>query len=191
VTRLPPRLLIAAYGQGAFPMGDGASIDWYSPDPRAVIPLETFCIPRTLRSALRRPGWQTRVNTAFTETIRACADRPDGTWITPPIIRAYEDLHELGWAHSVEVWRDDALIGGLYGVAVGGAFFGESMFHRQRDASKVALVRLVERLRERGFALLDIQFTTHHLRRFGAVEIPRSAYLQRLAGAVAASCRFA
>lgn len=181
---LTPELLLSAYIQGIFPMDVSGTIQWFSPDPRAIIPLEGFVVSRSLRQAWRRGQFEIRVNTAFESVIRACAQREEETWISEEIIAGYTRLHELGWAHSVESWREGELAGGLYGVAIGGAFFGESMFHRQTDASKIALVALVERMRERGFALLDIQFMTEHLARFGAVEIPRREYLRRLKAAI-------
>ncbi len=189
---LTPALLVRAYCAGFFPMADSrrGRIRWYSPDPRAVIPLEAFHVPHSLRRTIRRGRFAVRVNTAFGAVIRACADRPE-TWISDEIVCAYEALHTLGLAHSVETWRDGRLVGGLYGVALGGAFFGESMFSRETDASKVALVALVERLRERGFVLLDTQFLTPHLARFGAVEIPRAEYLRRLDEALRLERRFA
>ncbi len=188
---LTPDLLVRAYCAGFFPMADSrrGRIRWYSPDPRAVIPLESFHVPRSLRRTIRRGLFDVRVNTAFRAVIRACAERPE-TWISDEIVRAYEALHALGLAHSVETWQGERLVGGLYGVALGGAFFGESMFSRVTDASKVALVALVERLRARGFTLLDTQFLTPHLARFGAVEIPRGEYLRRLAAALRLECRF-
>ncbi|MER3419401.1 MAG: leucyl/phenylalanyl-tRNA--protein transferase [Chloroflexota bacterium] len=188
---LTPDLLVRAYCVGFFPMADSrrGHIRWYSPDPRAVIPLDTFHVPRSLRRTMRRGRFDVRVNRAFGAVIRACADRPE-TWISDEIVRAYEDLHALGLAHSVETWQEERLVGGLYGVALGGAFFGESMFSRVTDASKVALVALVERLRARGFTLLDTQFLTPHLARFGAVEIARAEYLRRLAAALEQECRF-
>lgn len=190
MTRLPPQLLIAAYLQGVFPMGVDGRIEWFSPDPRAILPLDGFRIPRTLRQLLRQGRFELRINTVFKQVMLACTEREEGTWITPEIVRAYVELHRLGLAHSVEAWKDGELAGGLYGVAIGGAFFGESMFHRVRDASKVALAALVERMRTRGYALLDVQFTTAHLARFGVVEIPRDEYLRRLAEAVALRCEF-
>jgi len=190
VTGLPPRLLISAYAQGAFPMGVEGEIHWFSPDPRAILPLDQFHVSRTLRSLLRRAVFEIRVDTQFAKVIRHCAERPEGTWISEQIIQAYTELHRLGFAHSVEAWRDGQLVGGLYGVALGGAFFGESMFHLARDASKVAMVFLVQRLLQRDFALLDVQFMTEHLRQFGAVEILRDAYLERLAAAIEKPSRF-
>ncbi len=190
MTGLPPRLLISAYAQGAFPMGVEGEIHWFSPDPRAILPLDQFHVSRTLRSLLRRAVFEIRVDTQFAKVIRHCAERPEGTWISEQIIQAYTELHRLGFAHSVEAWRDGQLVGGLYGVALGGAFFGESMFHLARDASKVAMVFLVQRLLQRDFALLDVQFMTEHLRQFGAVEILRDAYLERLAAAIEKPSRF-
>jgi len=190
---IPPSLLIEGYRRGLFPMGmpDG-TVQWFSPDPRGIIPLDTFHLPRRLARAMRAPGLEIRLDTAFADVVRACAAREDedGTWITPDIVDSYAALHDLGVAHSVEVWKDGALAGGLYGVAVGCAFFGESMFHRERDASKIALAALVERLRARGFTLLDIQWVTPHLEQFGAVAISRDAYLARLAAAVGGGCQF-
>ncbi|MCB9853116.1 MAG: leucyl/phenylalanyl-tRNA--protein transferase [Phycisphaerales bacterium] len=190
ITELTPELLISAYAQGIFPMGMHGRIAWYSPDPRGILPLDAFYVSKSLAQTARSGRFEIRIDTRFRDVMEACADRPDGTWITPAIVDAYEHLHELGLAHSVEAWKDDQLAGGLYGVALGGAFFGESMFHRQRDASKVALVALVERMREHGFSLLDIQFITPHLERFGAVEIRRDDYLDRLAVAIRQECQF-
>jgi leucyl/phenylalanyl-tRNA--protein transferase len=182
---LPPELLLEAYSTGIFPMGmPGGGIRWFSPDPRGILPLEGFHVPHGLRRALRRPGWKVRVDTCFREVMSLCGER-DETWISKLILRGYGRLHELGHAHSVEVWKDDRLAGGLYGVALGGAFFGESMFHRVTDASKVALWHLVRILREEGFTLLDIQWTTDHLRQFGAVDVGREQYLHLLREAVA------
>ena len=181
---IEPELLLQAYRLGVFPMAMGnGSIEWFSPDPRAILPLAQFHVPHGLRRAQHRQPFEIRVDTAFEEVIRACANR-EGTWINEEIIQSYVRLHELGHAHSVEAWSDNNLAGGLYGVAVGGAFFGESMFHRVTDASKIALVALVERLRERNFALLDTQWNTAHLEQFGVVEISRSDYLLLLAEAV-------
>ena len=187
---LTPDLLVSAYAQGIFPMDVAGRIEWFSPDPRGILPLEAFHISDNLRRLCARRKFQIRVNTRFRDVMTACADRREGTWISQEIIAAYTRLHERGLAHSVETWLDDELAGGLYGVALGGAFFGESMFHRVRDASKVALVHLVERLKTRGYMLLDVQFVTPHLRRFGAVEIPRREYLRRLRAALARPCRF-
>ncbi|MEZ5181397.1 MAG: leucyl/phenylalanyl-tRNA--protein transferase [Acidimicrobiales bacterium] len=190
---LEPGTLLAAYRSGLFPMPirRGRAVGWWSPDPRGVLPLDGLRVSRSLRKACAR--FEIRIDTAFDEVIEACADprRPHG-WIDRRIRAAYRTLHDLGWVHSVEAWTDDGrLAGGLYGVAVGGLFAGESMFHRETDASKVALVALVDLLRagaaaEAGAALLDVQWTTDHLRSLGAVDLPRSAYLTRLPIATAA-----
>ena len=181
---IPPELLLEAYASGIFPMGmDDGTIRWFSPDPRGILPLDAFHVPHGLKRALKRPGWELRTDTAFDEVVGACAARDD-TWITPLIRKAYRELFAAGHAHSVEIWKDVCLAGGLYGVALGGAFFGESMFHRVTDASKVALWHLVRILRDHGFTLLDTQWTTDHLEQFGAVEIPRENYLERLGEAL-------
>jgi leucyl/phenylalanyl-tRNA--protein transferase len=184
-TELSPDLLVAAYRQGFFPMADPRTggISWYSPDPRAIIPLDAFHVPRSLRRLIRRGLFAVTADRAFEEVMRACADRPE-TWISEEIIRVYGGLHAMSHAHSIEVWRGRALLGGLYGVSLGGAFFGESMFSREPNASKVALVALVNRLREKGYLLLDSQFMNDHLRQFGTAEIPRTEYLWLLARAL-------
>ncbi len=186
--KLTPYILLNAYSQGIFPMADeDGTIYWYDPDPRAILPLESFHVPRSLVRRIRRGGFEVRVDTAFRTVITACAEPASGresTWISPGIIEAYCELHQLGFAHSVETWIDDQLAGGLYGVTLGGLFAGESMFSRVTDSSKIALVYLIKRLRQRGFYLLDVQFMTDHLRRFGAIEIPRSEYKARLARAL-------
>jgi leucyl/phenylalanyl-tRNA---protein transferase len=187
---LTPDVLVAAYMQGIFPMDVEGTIQWFSPDPRAIIELDGFRVSRSLRQVYRNGRYEVRIDTDFDALIRACADREEATWISDEIITAYNRLHQIGLAHSVESWQEDELVGGLYGVSIGGAFFGESMFHRRRDASKVALVALVERMRDRGFVLLDIQFMTEHLSQFGAVEIPRSDYLTRLKAAVQVETSF-
>ncbi|UCD28807.1 MAG: leucyl/phenylalanyl-tRNA--protein transferase [Planctomycetota bacterium] len=191
--RLPltPEVLVAAYSQGIFPMDVDGTIQWFSPDPRAIIDLDEFHIPRTLRPLYRRGQFEIRINTCFDRVIRACSDRSEGTWISDEIIGAYTQLHQLGLAHSVESFQDTELVGGLYGVAIGGAFFGESMFHYRADASKVTLVALVERMRDRGYVLLDVQFITEHLQRFGARAIPREEYLERLKVALEVDASFA
>lgn len=183
---LEPGTLLAAYRQGLFPMplGRRGPIAWWSPDPRGVLPLDGLRVSRSLRRSCGR--YEIRVDTRFVEVVRACADprRPHG-WIDRRIEDAYRRLHELGWAHSVEAWTPDGeLAGGLYGVAIGGLFAGESMFHRRTDASKVALVGLVERLREGGATLLDVQWRTPHLASLGVVDLPRHRYLELLAEAV-------
>jgi leucyl/phenylalanyl-tRNA--protein transferase len=188
---LSTEMLLAAYASGMFPMADpSGDIYWYSPDPRCVFEFERFHVPGTLMQTLRQGRFEIRIDTAFDRVIGACAQRAEGTWISERVIAAYARLHEEGFAHSVEAWRDGALAGGLYGVALGGAFFGESMFHHARDASKIALVALIERLRGRGFALVDTQWSTPHLARFGAIEIPRDVYLRRLEAALMLDCAF-
>src|SRR6266705_1270209 len=177
-------LLLQGYRLGVFPMPmEDDSIAWFSPNPRAIMPLEDFHVPHALRRVARKKLFEIEIDNHFSEVIRACAKRKD-TWINREIIQSYERLHELGYAHSVEAWSKNKLAGGLYGVAVGGAFFGESMFHRVTDASKIALVALVERLRARKFILLDTQWVTPHLEQFGAIEIPRDHYLKLLRRAV-------
>lgn len=193
--QLTPTLLLNAYSQGIFPMAhEDGSIDFYDPQPRAIIPLdEGFHVPRSLARRIRRGGFEVRYDSAFRAVMEACAEpapNRESTWISPELIRVYCELHDLGFAHSVEIWLDDELAGGLYGVSIGGLFAGESMFSRVTDTSKIALVYLVERLRERGFQLLDTQFLTPHLRRFGAVEISRRAYKARLDQALRGWTRF-
>jgi leucyl/phenylalanyl-tRNA--protein transferase len=184
---LEPGTLLYAYRAGIFPMpveaGGDELLVWWSPDPRALLPLDGLRVSRSLRRSCGR--FEVRVDTAFEAVVDGCAD-PDrtGRWITPSIRDAYVALHHLGWAHSVEAWDGDGLAGGLYGVALGGLFAGESMFHRRTDASKVALVGLVDRLRHGGGALLDVQWMTPHLESLGAVEVPRRDYLRRLAEAI-------
>lgn len=190
---LEPGTLLSAYRHGLFPMpvGRHGELGWWSPEPRGVIPLDGLRVSRSLRRSVRR--FEIRVDTVFHDVVRACADptRPDG-WITPQIHAAYTRLHRLGWAHSVEAWdpEEGLLVGGLYGVAISGAFFGESMFSRERDASKVALAHLVLRLKLGGYRLLDTQFVTDHLRQFGATEILRADYHRQLAAALATPARF-
>lgn len=191
---IPSAKLLEAYASGWFPMAVApGAIRWYSPDPRGIVPLETFHVPRRLARTLRRQRFDVRVNTAFREVITACSQRIDdeGNWIDDEILESYCALHVEGYAHSVETWQDGALVGGLYGVALGGAFFGESMFHRVADASKAALAGLVDRLRARGFTVLDTQWVTGHLAQFGAIEIPRRRYLRLLDEAVRRDVNFA
>ena len=193
---IPGELLVSAYASGWFPMAvEPGEIRWYSPDPRGIIPLDGFTISKRLARTWRSGRFTIEVNRRFEDVIRACADADrdptdPGSWIDDEIIESYCALHHRGFAHSVEAWHDGRLAGGLYGVALGGAFFGESMFHRATDASKIALVALVERLRSRGFRLLDTQWVTDHLLQFGAVEIPRRRYLQLLDAALKLDCRF-
>jgi len=175
---------LQGYRLGVFPMAmEDDSIAWFSPDPRAIMPLEDFHVPHALRRLAHKNVFEIKIDSSFAEVIRGCAKRED-TWINREIIESYEHLYDLGYAHSVEAWSKTKLAGGLYGVAVGGAFFGESMFHRVRDASKIALVGLVDHLRAHKFALLDTQWLTPHLEQFGAIEIPRSQYLKMLRRAV-------
>lgn len=183
-------MLVSAYARGIFPMGFGEEIRWFSPDPRAILPLDVFHVSKSLRQTVRSGKFETRVDTAFREVMTACGKRPEGTWITPALLDAYCRLHALGLAHSVESWCDGRLAGGLYGVTLGAAFFGESMFHHVRDASKVALVSLVERMKTRGYLLLDVQYATPHLARFGMIEIPRADYLRRLGATLKRRCTF-
>lgn len=157
-------------------MAKDGELLWFSPDPRGILPLDGFHVPHGLKRALKDPAWEVRVDSCFEGVIRACSERED-TWIDECIVQSYLGLHSLGFAHSVETWREGELVGGLYGVHLGGAFFGESMFHRHTNASKVALFALVKLLEKGGFSLLDTQWTTPHLEQFGAVEIPRDTYL--------------
>lgn len=188
---ISPDLILNAYAEGWFPMAvETGEIRWFSPDPRGVIPLDGFCIPHGARKTLADPAWTVSVDHAFERVMRACAEREE-TWIDETILSLYCALHRQGVAHSVEVWRDGELAGGLYGVRLRGAFFGESMFHRVGGASKVALVALHTVLVHGGFSLLDIQWLTPHLATFGAVEIPRDDYLERLDAALQnLTCRF-
>jgi leucyl/phenylalanyl-tRNA--protein transferase len=189
---LDPALVVRAYREGIFPMAmEDRSIGWFSPDPRGVIPLDQFHVPSRLARVLRQHRFDTTIDRAFEGVMHACAaDRDEGTWISDEIVECYTALHRLGIAHSVEVWREGELAGGLYGVHLGGAFFGESMFHRETDASKVALASLVEHLQRRSFSLLDVQWLTPHLATFGATEIPREEYLRQLRRALERECRF-
>lgn len=191
--QLTPDLLVAAYAQGVFPMArsrHAPAVEWFSPDPRAILPLDAVRLPRSLRQKLRSRCFELRRDTAFEQVVRACARprrREPESWINGQIIEAFTDLHRLGIAHSVEAWRDGKLVGGLYGVALGAAFFGESMFHLPgagTDASKVCLAHLVAHLRHRGFELLDVQINSDHMRRFGAIDIPRRRYFRLLEDAL-------
>ena len=178
--KLTTEILEACYRVGAFPMADAyGHIEFYRSDPRSVLEFEDLHVSRSLERVIRKETFEVRVNEDFEGVIRACANREE-TWISPEIVDAYIRLHHAGKAHSVEAYADNKLAGGLYGVALGGAFMGESMFTRRRDASKVCFVYLVERLRERGFVLLDCQIQNPHLARFGAREIPEQEYLRRL-----------
>jgi leucyl/phenylalanyl-tRNA---protein transferase len=196
MTPLSPDLLLKAYAIGVFPMAEGRAdsrIVFVDPDRRGVLPFERFHVPRSLRKTIRRKVFEIRCDTAFADVLDGCAastDKRRDTWINPEIERLYNQLYRLGFAHSVETWREGKLVGGLYGVALGAAFFGESMFSRETDASKVALVALVERLQRGGFTLLDTQFLTEHLSRFGAVEIPREDYRRQLEDAIVRDAAF-
>ena len=183
--QINPVLILWGYSRGIFPMGDPDTgrIDWYSPDPRAIIDLNRFHIPHTLRPVLRSGRFRVTLDQSFEQVMRTCAER-ESTWITEPVVTCYCELFHKGFGHSVEVWNGGTLAGGLYGVALGGAFFGESMFHTQTNASKVSLAALVQQLREQRFELLDIQFMTPHLARFGAEDISREDYLRRLSLAI-------
>lgn len=177
---IEPEILLQGYQLGVFPMAmEDGSIEWFSPARRGIIPLEKFHLPHTARRAWQRGEFEIKIDSVFAQVIRSCAQRRE-TWINDEIIGSYEQLHALGHAHCVETWRDGALVGGLYGVAIGGVFFGESMFHEVTDASKVALAALVERLKEREFILLDTQWLTPHLVQFGAIEVSRAKYLELL-----------
>jgi len=183
---LEPGTILAAYRSGIFPWPDEMGrLLWWSPDPRAVMPLDGFHESRRLRRTRRQGRLRATYDAAYADVLTACASEHGPTWITPDMRVAYRHLHALGWAHSVEVWAGDELAGGLYGVAVAGLFAAESMFHRARDASKIALAVLVEHLRARGFALLDVQLLTPHLASLGAIEIRRARYLERLRTALA------
>ena len=184
-------LLLSAYRQGIFPMAESADVNeifWLSPDPRAILPLDNFHASKSLVQSMRRnlnKGWKITLDQDFPAVMRACAGTRDSTWINSQILQVYTELFQKNHAHSIEVWRDGIMIGGLYGVAIGGAFFGESMFSTVTDASKIALAALVNALKAAQYQLLDVQFQTDHLRQFGVIEIPRSAYLQRLNEALA------
>jgi leucyl/phenylalanyl-tRNA--protein transferase len=188
---IDPEFLLKAYCSGYFPMADDKSgeIGWYSPDPRAIFELDGLRVPRSLSLTMKKKPFELLLDRQFEEVMRECAARKE-TWISEEIIQSYVELHRLGFAHSVECWKGQKLVGGLYGVAVRGAFFGESMFSRVRDASKIALVYLVDHLNARGFDLLDTQFVTPHLARFGAKEIAREEYLRRLKKALKKECSF-
>jgi leucyl/phenylalanyl-tRNA--protein transferase len=194
MTRLTPQLLVSAYCQGIFPMADRfGRIHWYDPEPRAIIPLETFHMPRRLGRLVRSGRFEVRYDTSFRTVMEICAEAAPGreeTWISPELVDVYVQLHQLGLAHSVETWRAGQLVGGLYGVTVRGLFAGESMFSRESDASKVALVHLIERLKRGGFALLDTQFLTEHLAQFGAYTISRNEYRRRLVQALEVEARW-
>ncbi len=188
--RIPPELLLRAYASGVFPMAESANdpeIFWVRPETRGIIPLDRLHVPRSLARTIRRAPFEIRFDSDFDGVVAGCAEagpKRENTWINKPIREAYGVLFERGHCHTVEAWKDDRLVGGLYGVTLGRAFFGESMFARERDASKVCLFHLVERLNGRGFMLLDTQFTTPHLKRLGAIDVPRGRYEKLLESAL-------
>lgn len=194
--RIPPDLLLRAYATGVFPMAEDADdpeVFWVRPESRGVIPLDGFHIPKSLAKLIRKNRFELRRDTDFSGVIEGCAESKEGrlsTWINEPIREAYARLFTMGHVHTVEAWREGQLVGGLYGVSLGRAFFGESMFSRETDASKVCLAHLVEHLRARGFVLLDTQFTTDHLIRFGAIDVPRRLYETMLAEAIEGEAEF-
>lgn len=194
--RIPPDLLLRAYASGVFPMAEHADdpeVFWVRPETRGIIPLDAFHVPKSLAKTIRQGRFEIRYDCDFAGVMEGCAETGEGrasTWINAPIREAYQELHRRGHCHSVEAWRDGRLVGGLYGVSLGRTFFGESMFSRERDASKVCLVHLVERLREQKFVLLDTQFTTEHLKRFGAVDVPRRKYEKLLEDALSGEAHF-
>jgi len=186
---IPPDALLGFYRDGLFPMAGPEGIRLFSPDPRGIIPIDGFKVPHGMKKSLKDERWKVTIDTAFENVMLGCADR-DETWIDETIFLSYSLLHRQGHAHSVEVWRDGELAGGLYGVSIGAAFFGESMFHRVTGASKIALFWLVEILRSEGFKLLDTQWITPHLAGFGAIEVPRSDYLKMLAESITREATF-
>ncbi len=192
---LSPERLLSAYRQGIFPWySENQPILWWSLDPRGIIPLDGFHIGATLTKVLKRKIFEIKINTAFENVMRACAIRSDGSesgWITEEMFSAYTDLHRLGHAHSIESWRNGNLVGGVYGIAIGGLFAAESMFYRESNASKIALTALVERMKERGFTLFDSQMVTNVTKRMGAIEISRKEYLKQLNKALLQNCKFA
>lgn len=191
-----PDLILRAYASGVFPMARsraGRTLYWVDPDDRGVIPLDGFHVPKSLLKTVKRGAFEVRIDTAFRAVVEGCAAPAPGrseTWINDTIFKLFCQLHDMGYAHSIECWRDGRLVGGLYGLQLGAAFFGESMFSRETDASKVALCHLVARMRGGGFTLLDTQFITDHLKRFGAQEIPRSQYHRLLGDALKRQARF-
>ncbi len=194
MTKLTPTDLIYGYINGIFPMADSdGTLYWYSPDPRAVIPIDTYSPPKSLRPLINKQHFEIRYNTDFEGVMRGCAvarSDAEDTWISEEIIDAYVGLRTIGYAHSVEAYLDDTLVGGLYGVSIGAAFFGESMFYTQPNASKVAFHFLIQTLRNQGFILLDTQFINDNVRRFGAIEIPKFEYLKLLKKATSMRVRF-
>ncbi|HVY20869.1 MAG TPA: leucyl/phenylalanyl-tRNA--protein transferase [Bauldia sp.] len=196
ILEITPQVLLKAYAVGIFPMAESADdpgLFWIEPEERGIIPLDGFHLPQRLRRTVASDKFEVRVDHDFGAIVDACAEATEGrpkTWINARIRKLYGELHEMGAAHSIETWRDGKLVGGLYGVELGAAFFGESMFSRERDASKVALVHLVARLKAGGFRLLDTQFTTPHLKQFGAIDVDRAGYQTLLEEAIAADADF-
>jgi leucyl/phenylalanyl-tRNA--protein transferase len=189
--KLDVSTLLSAYSQGAFPMADASGrLGWFTANPRCILPLDAFHVPRSVRQLVARNVFEIRINHDFETVMRACMNARRHSWITEELVNAYVNLHRAGHAHSVEAWRNNHLAGGLYGVTLGAAFFGESMFHTQPNASKVALVWLVNRLRERGYELLDSHTTSAHLLKFGAMEVPEHEYIRRLKHALTRECTF-
>ncbi|MEX0347212.1 MAG: leucyl/phenylalanyl-tRNA--protein transferase [Rhizobiaceae bacterium] len=194
--RIPTDALLRAYAQGIFPMAEDATdpeVFWVRPETRGVIPLDKFHVPRSLAKMIRKEPYEIRLDHDFEAVISACAERREerrSTWINGPIREAYGELFKIGHCHTVEAWREGTLVGGLYGVTLGRAFFGESMFSRERDASKICLYHLVQHLNKRGFVLLDTQFTTEHLVRFGAIDVPQLQYEKLLAEALQGEAEF-
>jgi len=193
---ITPEILLQAYAIGVFPMAESQDSDelyWFDPDPRTIIPLDNFHVSRRLERTLRQKKFHITFNTAFTEVMKKCAEpAPDReeTWINDNILQLYTQLHRYGYAHSIETWQDNTLVGGVYGVGIGGLFAGESMFSRVTDASKVALASLLKHLNQQGFSLFDVQYTTNHLKTFGAIEISRDDYKKRLSKAIENDCNF-
>ena len=187
MVKLTPELILQAYISGIFPMADSrdaSDINWYDPELRGLLPIKDLHVPKKLQRTIKKAPYKITFDKAFSDVMTACADvRPD-TWINDEIIALYSELHDMGYAHSVEAWQDKKLVGGLYGIAYGGAFFGESMFSTASDASKISLVYLVDRLLHQGFELLDTQFINEHLKQFGAYEIPREKYHKLLSDAI-------
>ena len=187
--KFTPEILLSAYSQGYFPMAEGRTVFWHWPNPRGIIPLDNVKVSRSLRQTIKKNIFETRIDTAFTDVMKLCAARRS-TWISEEFIRHYTTLHKLGNAHSVESWHDGKLVGGLYGVSIGGAFFGESMFSLMTDASKVAFVRLTEILKKQGYILLDTQYINPHTESLGAIEIPGEHYIATLRKALIMHCTF-
>lgn len=190
--KITAEILLSGYAQGIFPMAenqDSPELHWINPQRRGVFPLDGFKISRSLRRRIRQENYSVSVNSAFNDVVSQCAGRRE-TWINAPLARLYDTLHQRGHAHSLEIWQDEVLTGGVFGITLGQAFFGESMFSKRRDASKIALAYLVDRLRQAGFSLFDTQFLTPHLASLGAIEIPRAAYRKRLADALTNTADF-